>query len=115
MKKDPRLESYLERLDAVLKPLSVSDRAEIVTEIRSHVLSALERGTGGGLDEVLSALGEPETVANRYRMERGLNPTRPPISPVFKWLVIGFMGTVAMCMLFAGVILWKFTPLIYVD
>src|SRR5262249_34252931 len=48
------------------------------------------------LDTALTALGEPETVANRYLMERGLKPIKPPISPMVKWIVIGILGTAAM-------------------
>lgn len=115
MTSDPRLESYLSSLEQVLKPFPVSDRAEIVTEIKSHVLSTLERDPQTRLDTVLAALGEPETVANRYLMERGLKPTQPPISPVVKWLVIGFLGTFAMLLIFAGIIVTRFTPLLHVD
>src|SRR6187549_1830430 len=99
---DPRLESYLTSLERVLRPFPVSDRAEIITEIKSHVLSALERDPQARLDSVLSALGEPETVANRYLLERGLKPTKTSISPIVKWLIIGFLGTFAMILFFIG-------------
>lgn len=115
MTSDPRLERYLTSLEQVLKPFPVSDRAEIVTEIKSHILSTLERDPEARLDSVLTALGEPETVANRYLIERGLKPTKPPISPVVKWVVIGFMGTFAMLLIFAGVVITRFTPLLHVD
>ena len=115
MTSDPRLESYLTSLERVLKPFPVGDRAEIVTEIKSHVLSALERDPQTRLDTVLAALGEPETVANRYLIERGLTPAKPPISPIVKWVVIGFLGTFAMLLIFVGVIALKFTPLLHVD
>jgi hypothetical protein len=115
MSGDPRLENYLTSLERVLQPFPVSDRAEIVTEIKSHVLSTLERDPEACLDAVLSSLGEPETVANRYLMERGLKPTKPPVSPMVKWIVIGFLGTFAMLLLFVGIILVRFTPLVHVD
>jgi hypothetical protein len=102
-------------LEQVLKPFPVSDRAEIITEIKSHILSARERDPEGRLDSVLSALGEPETVANRYLIERGLKPTKPPISPVVKWVVIGFLGTVAMLFILIGVVITRFTPLLQID
>lgn len=115
MMNDPRLELYLTSLESALRPFPVSDRAEIITEIKSHVLSALERDPQTPLDSVLGALGEPETVANRYLLERGLKPTKPPISPIVKWLVIGFMGTVAMVLVFTGFVLSRFTSLVRVD
>ena len=99
---DPRLENYLTALDSALKPLSISDRADIVTEIKSHVMSALEREPERALDAILAALGEPETVANRYLIERGQKPSKPSISPAVKWIVIGFLGTFALILLFVG-------------
>jgi hypothetical protein len=93
----------------------VSDRAEIITEIKSHVLSALDRDPQTRLDSVLSALGEPETVANRYLLERGMKPTKTSISPIVKWLVIGFLTTFAMLLIFAGFVLNHFNSLVRVD
>lgn len=115
MIRDPRLENYLTSLERVLRPFPVSDRAEIITEIKSHVLSALERDPQARLDVVLAALGEPETVANRYLLERGMKPAKPPISPIVKWVVIGFLGTIAMLLVFAGFMAMKFMPLVHVD
>lgn len=115
MSNNPQLERYLSSLEKVLAPFPVSDRAEIITEIKSHILSALERDPAAQMDTILSAMGEPETVANRYLMERGIKPSRPSISPIVKWLVIGFLGMFAMSLLFAMVVFTKFSPLIKVD
>ena len=115
MTNDPRLERYLGSLENALRPFPVSDRAEIITEIKSHVLSALDRDPQTRLDTVLSALGEPETVANRYLLERGLKPTKTSIHPIVKWLVIGFLTTLAMLLIFAGFVLAHFNSLLTVD
>lgn len=115
MIRDARLEQYLTSLERALKPFPVSDRADIITEIKSHVQSTLERNPQASLDSLLSALGAPETVANRYLLERGLTTTKPPISPVVKWLVIGFLGTLAMLLIFAGFLVTYFTPILNVD
>jgi hypothetical protein len=112
---DPRLERYLTSLEQALKPFPVSDRAEIITEIKSHVLSALDRDPQTRLDTVLSALGEPETVANRYLLERGMKPTKPSISPIVKWLVIGFLGTFAMILIFTGFVVSQSGSLFKID
>lgn len=111
---DPRLERYLGSLESALRAFPVGDRAEIITEIRSHVLSALERDPSARLDSVLAALGEPEIVANRYLLERGLKPTKPPIAPIVKWLVIGFLMTVAMGLLFVAFIISRFSSIVEV-
>jgi hypothetical protein len=110
---DLKLEDYLAKLDKALGPIPVSDRADIITEIKSHVLSARERGQE--LDTILSSLGEPETVANRYILERGLKPGRPSKTPMVKWLTIGFLGTITVCAGFLLILIFKFTPLIKVD
>ncbi len=110
-----RLENYLESLDRALRALPVGDRAEIVTEIKSHILSAMERDPGSGLQSALNALGAPETVANKYLMERGVKPVRPSISPIVKWLIIGFVSTVGLVVALILFLVFYFTPLIKVD
>lgn len=109
------LESYLNTLDKSLSQLSTSDRAEIITEIKGHVLDTLEREDQRTVDNVLASLGEAETVANKYLMERGLSLGKPSKTPVVKWLTIGFLGTVAMCLLFAALTMVFFSPLIEID
>lgn len=115
MKFDPGLERYLTSLEDALKPFPVSDRAEIITEIKSHILLAMEKDPKITMSAVLAALGEPEIVANRYLMERGLKPTKPPISPIVKWLIVGFLGTVAMVLVFFGFLISRFLPLVHVS
>lgn len=110
-KNDPRLDRYLDSLERALRPLSVSDRSEIITEIKSHVLSALERDPSSPVRDVLSALGEPEVVANRYLIERKVKPVKPPVSPIVKWLVIGFLGTLAIPFLFLTIAIFRFAPM----
>lgn len=70
MAHDPRLENYLNSLERSLQPLPISDRAEIVTEIKSHVL---------------------------------------------KWIVVGFLGTLAIILAFVGFMVSHFSPLLHVD
>ena len=115
MTTDPRLERYLSTLEKALMPFPASDRAEIITEIKSHVLAALDRDPETRLDTILASLGEPETVANRYLLERGMKPTKTSISPIVKWLVIGFLGTFAMTLLFGGFLISHFGSLIKID
>ncbi len=110
-----KLEEYLSKLEKSLGPVSVSEKAEIITEIKSHVVEAMERENTQDPRTVLAALGEPEQVASRYLLERGLKPQKPPKHPILKWMTVGFLGTVGMVMLFVLILLWKFTPLIKVD
>lgn len=115
MKTDPKLESYLASLHKALGSIPISDRADIITEIKSHILLAQEKDPSQSLNTILASLGEPETVANRYLLERGLKPGKPSKSPMVKWLTIGFLGTFAMICLTLIVLVRSFTPLISVD
>lgn len=112
---EPKLEQYLAQLDKALKQISVGDRSDIITEIKSHILESIERNPDQNLNQVLAALGEPETVANRYLLERGFKPGKPAKVPMIKWLTIGFLGTIGMTFLFITFMVWKFSPLIQVD
>lgn len=112
---DPQLERYLTALDRALGQISVSDRSDIITEIKSHVLEAEARDPQSNLKTVLDSLGEPENVANRYLIERGIKPGRPSISPVVKWLTIGFLGTFGILAVLFVTVLWRFTPVLKVN
>lgn len=113
MTSNPTLNNYLVRLEKSLGQIPVSDKAEIVLEIKSHIDDAIV--AGGELGQILSSLGEPESVANRYLLERGLQVQKAPKHPVVKWLTIGFLGTFAILCLSVVVVIWNFTPIIKVD
>lgn len=115
MKNDTKMEAYLAQLEKALGPVTVSEKAEIIMEIKSHILAALERDPGTNVDKIFASLGSPEQVANRYLLERGLKPVVPPRSNVWKWLGIGMIGSVAVFFLFVIVVMIKFTPLLKVD
>lgn len=115
MPTEPKLEQYLTALDKALGQIPVSDRSDIITEIRSHVLEAQERDPNQEIGKLLEALGEPQNVANRYLMERGIKPGRPSRTPIFKWLITGFVGTFGLILLFILALIWKFTPILKVD
>lgn len=112
---DQLLESYLARLDKCLGPIAISEKADIITEIKSHVLEAIENDASTNMNDALSSLGEPEQVANRYLMERGLKPNRPAKHPIVKWITIGFLGTFGITAFIFLVLIWKFSPLVKVD
>ena len=115
MSVDPKLEVYLAALDRALGRVPISDRADIILEIKSHVLDSLGKHPEQRAADVLRALGEPEAVANRYLMERGLKPGKSSRSPMIKWLTIGFLGTFGILMASVIFVVSYFTPLISVD
>ncbi len=112
---DKKLESYLSQLDKSLGQIPVSERADIVTEIKTHILDACSRSPERSIADVMASFGEPETVANRYLMERGLKPVKAPRSPIVKWLTVGFLGTFGICAATLLLLVWKFSPLISID
>lgn len=115
MKPSVQLENYLALLERSLGTIAISEKAEIITEIKSHVLEAQDREPSQSIDSILASLGTPEQVANRYLLERGLTVTKPPKHPIVKWLVIGFLGTMLLSILSIGALIWKFSPLVEID
>jgi hypothetical protein len=117
--KNTELENYLTKLEKALGPIAVSEKAEIITEIKSHVLDSLDTNSLKSTKDILSSLGEPEQVANKYLLERGLEPQKLPkhsiLNPILKWLTIGFLGTITLIVLSFFLVLWKFTPIVKVD
>ncbi|MCB0421966.1 MAG: DUF1700 domain-containing protein [Bdellovibrionales bacterium] len=109
------LELYLQKLDQSLGSISVSEKAEIITEIKSHVIEAIQNDPTQSVTSVLRSLGEPEQVANRYLLERGLRPQLAPKHPVLKWLVVGFLGTFAIMVFGVILLVSQFMPIIHVD
>lgn len=102
------VESYLARLDKALGPIAVSERASIITEIKSHILEARGRNPKKSVNSILDSLGEPESVANRYLMEKGLPLGKPAKKPVVKWLTIGCLGSLGMICLTILLLTWTF-------
>jgi hypothetical protein len=107
-----KLEHYLQIIDKSLTGIPVSEKAEIITEIKSHVLSALEKDPKTHIESILSSLGEPQQVASRYLLERNLKPHkyRLPLTPIVKWLVIGFLGTLIIVTISGSLLIWKLKP-----
>jgi len=78
---DREVQLYLESLRNALKGLPTDERDEIVQEIGAHIRDRAE-SSDTSLPEVLSALGEPEEIANQYREGAILDHARASISPV---------------------------------
>lgn len=112
MANDMRLESYLNAIDKALGKVSISDKAEIITEVKNHVRQALEKDPQATIESILLALGAPEIVASNHLRARGLRAAPPPRSPIIKWIFIFLLASFAF-FIFSGVaVLWWFSPLI---
>jgi hypothetical protein len=103
MNNDLKIEYYLSQLDRELQAFSVSQRAEIVTEIKSHIHESMNREGAKPIDQILKDLGGPRQVAERYLVAKGM-PLAPPrrSGKVFKWLAIGTVGFFAL-LFFGGI------------
>ena len=113
--KNKELENYLFRLEKYLGPIAISEKAEIVIEIKNHVMTAMENNENLSVGQILTSLGEPERVANRYLHERGLEPQKPSKHSIIKWITIGLLGTFGIMAIVFVILIWKFTPVIKVD
>jgi len=112
MTTEPRLESYLTSLDRSLASLPLSDRAEIVTEVKHHIRDARERDPGQDIDILLASFGDPDVVASRYLTEESRGMRQAPASPrglITKWVTIAFLGSFVLVLFFLGGLAWKFS------
>ena len=122
MTTEPKLEAYLSELDKYLGQIPVSDRADIIIEIKSHILEAQAKDPTQDISAILNSMGDSESVAKRYLQERGLQAFLPVktssmmwLPASIKWLVIGFLGFIAIIVVVASLLIWRFTPLISID
>ena len=76
------IHQYLKNLSKYLFRLDKSDAQEVIREIESHILDALEIQEKSGRlsdpQEILDGFGEPRELANQY-VEHLLKGTPPPI------------------------------------
>ena len=58
------LNDYLEKIEKYLKPLPVSERVDIVKEIKSEMLELQDNGKKA--EEIIQRLGDPKELAKAY-------------------------------------------------
>ncbi len=58
------LDDYLEKIERHLKPLPVSERVDIVKEIKSEILEL--QSDGKTAEEIIERLGDPKELAKAY-------------------------------------------------
>ena len=96
-----KIETYLGELAAQLRGFNPQQVAEIVAELRSHILDKLAAGgetSAAQVDSILAALGGPEELANQYltdnvlaRAEGSRSPLRM-LEGLFRWATLSFAG-----------------------
>jgi hypothetical protein len=122
MDKELKIEHYLLQLDRELGALPVSQRAEIITEIKSHIRDSSDLDPQRDLDSILRDLGPAKAVAERYLIAKGvLNTANQHVrhggsgGSWFKWLAIGTVAFFAFIFLSGMAAIWYLSPLIKVD
>jgi HAAS domain-containing protein len=96
------IEAYLAKLRAELRGFNDQQVAEIVAELRSHILDKLaiagDAATPVQVDAILAALGTPEELANQYitdnllaRAEVSRSPLRI-LDSLFRWASLSVAG-----------------------
>lgn len=107
-----RLESYLRELDKSLAQIPMAERSDIILELNGHITESLKTKS---IDEVLNALGKPDQVANRYLLERGLQPIPKKRGGCFKWGCLGVVAFFLVLILAIVLLVRGFFPLIQVN
>ena len=75
------LDNYLDRIDRHLRPMSASERVDIVKEIKSEILELAAAGIPA--QEIIARLGEPKELAAAYLSDAIVK------SPRFSWRRLG--------------------------
>lgn len=99
-----RIEAYLDRLRLALGALPPEEIAEIVREIRGHIVERAESTdllNEAALKGILSALGNPEDIASLYQSRAMVARARASTSPflilmtTIRWAGMSLAGFVA--------------------
>jgi hypothetical protein len=113
------VEIYLRQISDCLAHIPVSQQADIVLEIKSHLDEAIDKNPQRAYSELFTELGTPSEVASRYLESRNLPPipVRQKKSGIhwLRWIVGGGVVSLAMTLLMIVWLINHFTPLISVS
>lgn len=110
-----RIEYYLLQLDRGLAALPVSQRAEIVTEIKSHIQDVLTKDPQRDVEAILNDLGSASSVAEKYLASKGMTAQPATRRPWLKWLAVGTVVAFALIFTAGLSVIWYFSPILRVD
>lgn len=97
MTPEAQMTDYLARLRPALTGMTVSEREDIVEEIRMHIRERLS-DEQASLDQVLAGLGPADELAQQYRTGLLMQRAQSSISPVvilraaLRWATTGLEG-----------------------
>ena len=109
-----KINEYLQSIEKCLDGINVTDRADILMELNSHIQDSYDR-SDQDVAAILKALGEPHQVANRFLIARGLKPVKPSRKPLLGKIALGFMGLSALALIALVLFIRSFFPLLEVN
>jgi uncharacterized membrane protein len=107
MTSEAQISDYLARLRASLVGMTVSEREDIVEEIRMHIRERSGESTSS-LSTVLTSLGSPELLAEQYRTGMLVQKARSSRSPLLilraalRWATMGIEGFIVFMIAIVG-------------
>ena len=107
MTPDKQINDYLSQLRAALKGMTVSEREDIVEEIRMHIRERMA-DPQCSLDAVFAGLGPAHELAQQYRTGVLVQRARTSISPVvilraaLRWATTGIEGFIVFVIAIIG-------------
>lgn len=105
------LEKYLNTLEIELHRLPATKKAEIILEVKNDINARLENGES--FKQVLGVLGSPSQLGQKYL--RSLGYVKKEKSSWGKWFLLTILGFFLILFVAAGVVVWKFSPVISVN
>jgi hypothetical protein len=106
-----QIERYLLRLRTALGRMPEAEKAEILSDLRSHIEERIaDAGTGQAeiAAETIAALGSPDALAESYHRERLMARATASAAPslllsaTFQWALTGLRGFLAFLVLLFG-------------
>ena len=104
MSADMRIESYLKTVSAQLGAATIPEREKISEEIAAHVHDSVEK-KGESMETVLTRLGPPERLGERYRESLTIYQASRSYSPIVLLMSSfrrGILGILAALLGLAG-------------
>jgi uncharacterized membrane protein len=104
---DSQINDYLAQLRKSLSGMTISEREDIVEEIRMHIRERLS-DSQTGVDSVLAGLGAAEELAQQYRTGMLVQRAQTSISPLvilraaLRWATMGVEGFLVFCIALVG-------------
>lgn len=107
MTSDGQINDYLAQLRKSLSGMTISEREDIVEEIRMHIRERLS-SSQIALDSVLAGLGPAEELGQQYRTGLLVQRAQKSISPLvilratLRWATMGVEGFLVFCIALLG-------------